>query len=85
MWKLLYKIDIQDIHYKYGKLWPGFGAIAFSFSDRPFVGMKTILLVDDDQQVRELFGLVLRRSGYGVIEADSGVAGLELARQHLPI
>jgi DNA-binding response OmpR family regulator len=83
MWKLLYKIDIHDIHYKYGKLWPGFGAIALSFNDRPF-GMKTILLVDDDQQVRELFGLVLRRNGYGVIEADSGVTGLELARQYLP-
>ena len=47
-------------------------------------GMKTILLVDDDQQVRELFGLALRRSGYYVIEADSGVAGFEMARHHVP-
>jgi CheY-like chemotaxis protein len=46
--------------------------------------MKTILLVDDDQQVRELFGLALRRSGYYVIEADSGVAGFEMARHHVP-
>src|SRR5471032_199182 len=46
--------------------------------------MKTILLIDDDQQVRTMFGLALRRSGYRVIEADSGVAGLALARQHLP-
>ena len=46
--------------------------------------MKTILLVDDDQQVRTMFGLALRRSGYHVIEADSGLAGLALARQHLP-
>jgi hypothetical protein len=64
MWKLLYKIDIHDIRYKYGKLWPRFGAIALSFNDRPFE-MKTILIVDDDQQLRELFGLFLRRSGYG--------------------
>jgi CheY-like chemotaxis protein len=28
--------------------------------------------------------LALRRDGYRVIEADSGVAGLEMARQHLP-
>src|SRR5271170_6630256 len=46
--------------------------------------MKTILLVDDDQQVREVFGLALRRNGYYVIEAYSGVEGLEIARHHLP-
>ena len=46
--------------------------------------MKTILLVDDDPQLRTLLGLTLRGSGYSVIEADSGMAGLELARKHLP-
>jgi CheY-like chemotaxis protein len=46
--------------------------------------MKTILLVDDDQQIREMFGLALRRNGYHVIEANSGVEGLEMARKHLP-
>jgi CheY-like chemotaxis protein len=46
--------------------------------------MKTILLVDDDPQVREVFGLVLRRNGYYVIEAHSGVSGIEMARQHSP-
>src|SRR5471032_1016739 len=46
--------------------------------------MKTILLIDDDQQVRSMFGLALRRVGYHVIEADSGVTGLAMARQHLP-
>jgi CheY-like chemotaxis protein len=46
--------------------------------------MKTILLIDDDQQVREVFGLALRRSGYYVIEAHSGGSGIEMARKHLP-
>jgi two-component system sensor histidine kinase/response regulator len=46
--------------------------------------MKTILLVDDDQQVRTMFGLALRRSGYQIIEADSGESGLAMARQYLP-
>jgi DNA-binding response OmpR family regulator len=46
--------------------------------------MKTILLVDDDQQLRKSFGVGLRLSGYHVIEASSGVTGLEMARQHLP-
>jgi CheY-like chemotaxis protein len=46
--------------------------------------VKTILLVDDDQQVREVVGLALRRNGYYVIEAHSGDEGLEMARDHLP-
>jgi DNA-binding response OmpR family regulator len=46
--------------------------------------MKTILLVDDDQPLRAVLGLALRRDGYRVIEADSGVAGLEMARRHSP-
>jgi two-component system, sensor histidine kinase and response regulator len=46
--------------------------------------MKTILLIDDDAQVRTMFGVALRRSGYQVIEAECGVSGLALARQHLP-
>jgi signal transduction histidine kinase len=46
--------------------------------------MKTVLLVDDDIQVRTMFGLALRRAGYHVLEADSGVHGLEMARQYLP-
>ena len=31
-----------------------------------------------------MFGLALRKNGYHVIEADSGVTGLAMARQHLP-
>src|SRR5258708_15407001 len=46
--------------------------------------MKTILLTDDDQQLRTMFSLALRRAGYHIIEADSGMSGLALARQHLP-
>jgi two-component system alkaline phosphatase synthesis response regulator PhoP len=46
--------------------------------------MKTILLVDDDEILRELFGRALRKKGYCVIEADSGVEGFEKARKHLP-
>jgi len=46
--------------------------------------MKTILLIDDDPQVRKIFGLTLRRYGYHVLEADCGVAGFEIARQFLP-
>lgn len=46
--------------------------------------MKTILLIDDDAQIRNVYSLVLRQSGYRVVEADSGITGLAMAQQHLP-
>ena len=46
--------------------------------------MKTILLVDDDPQLRTVFDLALSKHGYHVIVADSGSSALALARQHLP-
>ncbi len=38
--------------------------------------MKTILLVDDSVTVRQQVGLVLKQSGYAIIEAEDGRAGL---------
>jgi DNA-binding response OmpR family regulator len=46
--------------------------------------MKTVLLVDDDQQLRKMLVLVLRNDGYKVLEADSGTTGFQMARRHLP-
>jgi two-component system, sensor histidine kinase and response regulator len=46
--------------------------------------MKTILLIDDSEEIRITFCAALRTSGYRVIEAASGIAGLKMARQHLP-
>ena len=46
--------------------------------------MNTILLIDDDPHLREMLGLILRNSGYRVLEADSGTGGLQMARQYLP-
>jgi len=46
--------------------------------------MKSILLIDDEEQLRKIFALALRKGGYHVIEAMNGTEGLALARQHLP-
>src|ERR1700761_3324884 len=46
--------------------------------------MKSILLIDDEEQLRKIFALALRKAGYHVIEAENGTTGLALARQHLP-
>ena len=42
----------------------------------------TILLVDDDNGVREVTAAMLRDLGYSVLEADGGKKALELLRQH---
>jgi len=46
--------------------------------------MKSILLIDDEEQLRKIFAIALRNAGYHVIEASNGTQGLALARQHLP-
>ncbi len=45
-------------------------------------GRETILLVEDEQQIREVVSRVLTRTGYRVLVASTGREGLELAAQH---
>ncbi len=42
--------------------------------------LPTVLIVDDDQAIRETLRLVLEDSGYGVLEVGDGVAALEMLR-----
>ncbi|HTH48162.1 MAG TPA: ATP-binding protein, partial [Candidatus Limnocylindria bacterium] len=43
---------------------------------------ETILVIDDEADVREVLAAVLRKFGYRVLVAESGDAGVELCRQH---
>jgi two-component system, cell cycle sensor histidine kinase and response regulator CckA len=45
-------------------------------------GSETILLVEDDDQVRALARHILEHGGYRVLEARDAAEGLELARSH---
>ncbi len=45
-------------------------------------GTETVLLVEDEEGVRSLAREVLRASGYNVLEAPDGEAGLAVCRQH---
>ena len=46
---------------------------------------KTILVIDDDESVRKSLSAALRlKGGFNVLEAEDGLGGLELARQHHP-
>jgi len=46
--------------------------------------MTKLLLVEDDQTLRETLAYNLTREGYTVIEADNGVTALDLARAESP-
>jgi two-component system, OmpR family, phosphate regulon response regulator PhoB len=46
--------------------------------------MSTILLVEDDPDIRHLVSYKLVRGGFDVIEAADGVAALHEARRHPP-
>jgi CheY-like chemotaxis protein len=45
--------------------------------------MAPILLVEDNDDLRELYAAILRRAGYTVHEADNGEAALE-SLEHMP-
>lgn len=46
--------------------------------------MHTILVIDDEEDVRNTIALALRSVGYKLLEAENGTKGLEIARQHKP-
>lgn len=46
--------------------------------------MKKILVIDDEESLRQMVGLALRQRGYAVVEAENGTVGIEKARANLP-
>jgi two-component system, cell cycle response regulator DivK len=48
------------------------------------VRKKTILLVEDHEDNRNVYGTILRLFGYVVVEAHNGQEGVDLAREVLP-
>ena len=46
--------------------------------------MKTVLLIDDDQALRQAMALWFHQAGWEVLEADNGVKGLEMAAANHP-
>lgn len=46
--------------------------------------MKKILVIDDEEWLREMIQLALCQKGYEVIEAENGAVGIEQARKTLP-
>jgi signal transduction histidine kinase len=46
--------------------------------------MKRILVIDDEEWLREMVNVVLTHKGFAVVEAENGSQGVDMARQHLP-
>ena len=46
--------------------------------------MRTVLLIDDQADVREVLRLLLERDGYRAVEARDGLEALRLLRQNQP-
>src|ERR1700734_2481860 len=46
--------------------------------------MKRILVIDDEEWLREMIHLALKQKGFEVIESRNGADGIEKARQELP-
>src|SRR5881398_2379781 len=46
--------------------------------------MKKILIIDDEEWLREMVQLALTQKGYDVTEAGNGSLGIEVAQKHLP-
>jgi CheY-like chemotaxis protein len=46
--------------------------------------MTKILVIDDEQGIRDLLDTLLRRKGYDVVLAESGRQGLEFFRRERP-
>src|SRR6202000_1059460 len=46
--------------------------------------MNRILVIDDEEWLREMIQLALRQKGYDVVEAENGEVGIEKAKRLLP-
>jgi DNA-binding response OmpR family regulator len=74
----------DDIEYRaFGDVSRELSVVAFSVPP-PATAAKTILVVDDEAEIRRMLTHLLSRSGYRVIEADTGNLALRLVREQAP-
>ncbi len=50
----------------------------------PILLMKTILLIEDNREMRENTAEILELSNYKILTADNGRTGVDMAKTHLP-
>jgi len=68
--------------------WPGVTGVPSEekghsgLPDQPLFGYETVLVVEDQPQVRQMTCSILRQFGYQILEASSGEEALRLAEAH---
>jgi len=50
----------------------------------PREGQRTVLIVDDEEEIRRLLRITFQERGYRVVEADRGLLALSLIKEHPP-
>ncbi len=53
-------------------------------SDSASIAASTIMVVEDNPDLREVLGLILKHHGFDVVLASDGVEAVERASQHRP-
>tara|TARA_B110000285_G_C14946014_1_gene524354 strand:+ start:119 stop:796 length:678 start_codon:yes stop_codon:yes gene_type:complete len=46
--------------------------------------MKTILIIDDEADIRDILSYNLKKEGFNIYTAENGLAGIKLAKLHKP-
>ncbi len=46
--------------------------------------MKTILIIDDEADIRDILSYNLKKEGFNVLTAEDGKEGIDIAKKHLP-
>lgn len=46
--------------------------------------MNTILIIDDEDDIRAILGYNLQKEGYQILEASNGKDGIDMASKHMP-
>jgi DNA-binding response OmpR family regulator len=59
-------------------------ALPVSYGEGPGQAPCRVLIVDDDEPVRDFLDIVLRREGYDVATAEDGLQALEMLGQFIP-
>lgn len=64
--------------------WSSVAALPQEVPTRPRTSGRTILVVDDEDDIRKLLARVLKNEGHQVVEATRGLEALERVKEHMP-